>query len=108
MFQPPQFESIQEVGGSIYEPPAAQQVTYECAKPFQSFAEHTKILNLQQNGLNVGEMLSSDHACAYCASIIMHVATEMTTEMSNCIIKSKVLFSVMIDESTSVSSELSI
>ena len=53
-------------------------------------------------------MLSSDHACAYCASIIMHVATEMTTEMSNYIIKSKVLFSVMIDESTSVSSELSI
>jgi len=36
-------------------PPAAQQVTYECAKSSLSFAEHTKLLNLEQNGLNVGE-----------------------------------------------------
>ena len=51
------------------------------------------------NGLNTGDMLVSNHSCK---NIVEHIASEMRSELILHIVANDLLFSVMIDESTSV------
>jgi hypothetical protein len=77
------------------------RTAYECAKSHLSFTEYTRLIKLQKlNGLNCGTSEYSDHTCA---SMIDHVAQGMVQDIVSYIVTNEVKFSLMIDESTSVS-----
>jgi len=76
------------------------RTAYECAKSHLSFAEHSRLIELQSlNGTDCGQVLHSDHSCA---NIITHVASEMCTEIVKHVSSNNFNFSIMVDESTSV------
>ena len=52
------------------------------------------------NGVKTGDVLISNHACI---NIVQHIADQMTQEWINHVVSKKLLFAIMIDESTSVS-----
>lgn len=82
------------------------RTAYECAQSQLSFREYPRLINLQnKNGLNCGNILYSDHACA---DILQHIASQMKKEIVDYIIKTKNTFSLMADESTSCSNEQSL
>lgn len=65
------------------------------------FSEHGRIIELQTlNGMECGNILYSHNACN---NIIEHVASCMTQEIVKQVISSKSKFSILVDESTSVS-----
>ena len=77
------------------------RTAYECAKSHLPFAEHTRLIELQTaNGISCGSVLQSDRSCS---NIINHVASEMRNEIVKHIVSTKSHFSIMVDESTSVS-----
>ena len=77
------------------------RTAHECARYHLSFKEHTRMIELQSlNGIKCGTELYPYHACS---NIIEHVASSMIDEIFHYIISNKAKFSVMIDESTSVS-----
>ena len=77
------------------------RTAYECVKSHLPLSEHPRLLQLQSlNGLECGKMLYSHHACS---NIVSHIAGSMRGEVVQHIVESKAKFSVLIDESTSVS-----
>lgn len=77
------------------------RTAYECAKSQLSFAEHPRLVDLQElNGISCGKMLFSEHSSA---TIVEHVGSEMRSEIISHVMKSKSPFSILVDESTSVS-----
>jgi len=82
------------------------RTAYECAHSQLSFAEHSRLVTLQQrNGVQCGDLLQSDHACA---NIVEHIAKQMRSEITKHIIEQKTTFAVMIDESTSCANDQSL
>jgi predicted RNA-binding protein with RPS1 domain len=82
------------------------RTAYECAKSQLSFAEHSRLVVLQQlNGVSCGNMLFSENSCA---SIVEHVGSEMRLQIIDHIVKHESKFAILVDESTSVSNEQSI
>ena len=77
------------------------RTAYECTQSHLSFREHERLIDLQSvNGLACGEMLYSHHACA---NIIKHIANCPRQEIAEYVVSRGAKFSLMIDESTSVS-----
>ena len=72
---------------------------YTVAKVHLSFSAYTELVELQI--LDMGTLLFSDHACA---NIIEHLAHEMRQQLVAHIKRSGSKLSVMLDESTSLSS----
>lgn len=74
---------------------------YKAAKNARSFLDYESDILLQElNGLDMGRILHSDVTCA---SITSHIAVEMRKQMLNLCIERKCKFSVLLDESTSLS-----
>jgi len=76
---------------------------YVCAREELAFTKHPAIVELQElNGCIKTSMLYSHHSCA---NILKHIAHEMKTELNNYIKSSSYPFSIMIDETTTVSTK---
>lgn len=74
---------------------------YKAAKHARPFVDYEYDIELQQlNGLNMGRILHSDVTCA---SIVSHIAVEMRKKMLKLCLSSNSKFSVLLDESTSLS-----
>lgn len=74
---------------------------YSIVKKTRPFTDLPFDIQLQKlNGLDMGRILHSDHACADIAS---HIAIEMKTKITNFLVKNNFKISVLIDEATSVS-----
>lgn len=77
------------------------RTAYECAKSHLPYTENCRLIDLQTlNGINCGNILYSNNSCS---NIINHVASEMRKELVNHIIGSKLKFSILVHDSTSVS-----
>ena len=76
---------------------------YLCAKEELAFTKHSAIMKLQElNGHTKAAMLYSHHSCA---NILKHVAQEMKAELSSYLKQSMHPFSIMIDETTTLSTK---
>jgi len=76
---------------------------YMCAKEEMAFAKHPAIIELSElNGCMKTSMLHSHHSCA---NILKHIAKEMRTELNNYIKMTVHPFSIMIDETTTLSTK---
>ncbi|XP_031357901.1 E3 SUMO-protein ligase KIAA1586-like [Photinus pyralis] len=74
---------------------------YNIIKKGRPFTDLTSDIDMQVlNGLKMGRILHSDHACA---DIANHIATEMRKRIVSQIIQNESKISVLIDETTSVS-----
>lgn len=80
------------------------RTVYMCCKRSEPFAAHPELINLQElNGLDVGRCLYSDHSCR---NITCYIAEKMRNKLTAYIVsESNFSFSLMFDESTSVSTE---
>ena len=77
------------------------RTAYSCCLRYEPFTTYSEILKLQKlNGLDVGRNLYSDHACH---DVLEFIADQMRQVLLNFIVKSDRPFSLMFDESTSVS-----
>ena len=77
------------------------RTVYKIVKKERPFSDLPDDIVLQQlNGLNMGRILQSDHACA---DIADHIATEMRSKITKNIVEKRQKLSVLIDESTTVS-----
>lgn len=77
------------------------RTAYECAKSDLSFSEFTRLLDLQTaNGVNWGSCLYSYHSCS---NIVSHIGREMLNDIVSYLKTSQSKFSILVDESTSVS-----
>jgi hypothetical protein len=82
------------------------RTVYECVKSHLPCSEHPRLIALQSlNGLDCGKVLYSNHSCSNIAS---HIADCMRTDLIHYILNSQSKFSLLIDESTSVSNVQSI
>ena len=78
----------------------ASRPAYECAHSSLSFLEYPRLMAMQSmNGVNIGETLVSSNACS---NVIKHVTNEMKQEVVRDVVDGKKLFSIMIDESTTI------
>lgn len=74
---------------------------YNIVKKTRPFTDLPFDIELQKsNGLDMGRILHSDHACA---DISSHIATEMRAKITQFLIQNKSKISILIDEATSVS-----
>lgn len=74
---------------------------YKCAKNARSFRDYESDILLQElNGLDMGRVL---HSNVTCANIISHIAKNMKQKLLKQCIESDSKFSVLLDESTSLS-----
>jgi len=74
---------------------------YSIVKKTRPFTDLPFDIQLQKfNGLDMGRILHSDHACANIAS---HIAIEIKAKITNFLVKNNFKISVLIDEATSVS-----
>lgn len=80
------------------------RTAYLCCLRYDAFTAHTEFLHLQEmNGIDVGQNLFSDHSCR---NIIGYIALKMRTKMLDYILTgTDSTFSLMFDESTSVSTK---
>jgi hypothetical protein len=77
------------------------RTAYKQAKLNRPFSDMEMEIDLQRlNGIDMGRILHSDHACA---NIIDHIAKEMRKRMLEEIISQNAKISILIDESTSLS-----
>jgi len=76
-------------------------IAYACAKYEMPFSSHPKIVKLmERNGNCESTMLFSEKSCS---SIIQHIANDMKIELITYLKKSTRPFSVLVDESTTLS-----
>jgi hypothetical protein len=76
-------------------------VAYTCAKEELSYMKHPALMELmEKNGMAQMTMLVSDHACS---DITTHIADSMRSALVQHINSSEHPFSVMVDESTTLS-----
>ena len=74
---------------------------YSIVKKTRPFTDLLFDIQLQKlNGLDMGRILHSDHACADIAS---HITIEMKAKITNFLVKNNFKIAVLIDEATSVS-----
>ncbi|XP_050065588.1 E3 SUMO-protein ligase KIAA1586-like [Aphis gossypii] len=86
-----QFESTVRVFNTVY----------NIIKKTRPFTDLPYDIELQKsNGLDMGRILHSDHACA---DISSHIATEMRAKITQFLIQNNSKISILIDEATSVS-----
>lgn len=79
------------------------RTAYTIAWKHLAFRTHRDILELQkQNGLEVGSMLFSHHACA---NIIKSISSVMSKKLLQYLITNDTPFSLMMDESTTMSNK---
>jgi len=79
------------------------RAAYMCAKEEMAFAKHPAVIELNElNGCTKTSMLHSHHSCA---NILKHIAKEMRTELNNYIKTTVHPFSIMLDETTTVSTK---
>ena len=79
------------------------RTVYECVKSCLAFSELSNLVTLQElNGVEMGSMLTSHVAGA---SIAQHIASDMRKELVLYLLESRSKFSILVDESTSVSQE---
>jgi len=77
------------------------RTAYHIAKLNRPFSEHEKLVSLQTlNGINLGSTLHSRYSAT---EMICHIATEMRQKVVKHIVESSSKFSVLIDESTTLS-----
>jgi hypothetical protein len=78
-------------------------VAYMCAKEDLPFTKHPKLVELmEKNGMPRCSMLFSEKACS---SIIEHIASEMQKKLISYLKNTDIPFSVLVDESTTLSSK---
>lgn len=76
-------------------------VAYTCVKEELAYVKHSALVELmEKNGLGQMNMLVSDHACS---DITTHIANSMRTALVQHINTSEYPFSLMVDESTTLS-----
>lgn len=81
------------------------RTAYHIAKYNRPFDDHSKLIELQQaNGISLGSILHSRYSAT---SIIDHITTKMREQIIKNIIDCNAKFSVLIDESTTLSSKTS-
>ena len=79
------------------------RVAYLGAKQNLPFAKHPEIIACHQlNGAEMGSLLYSPVACQ---DIIRHISSEMKEALVNYILTSGTKFSIMVDESTGISTK---
>ena len=79
------------------------RVAYVCAKENLAFTKHPAIIECHKlNGTNMGSLLFSPVTCQ---DIITHISKEMRALLIHEVIKSETYFSIMVDESTTISSK---
>lgn len=79
------------------------RTAYTIAWKHLAFRVHPDIVELQEmNGLDVGNMLFSHHACG---NIIKFIASDMSTKLLRYVLKNDVPFALMLDESTTISNK---
>lgn len=79
------------------------RTAYTIAWKHLSFRVHRDIIELQQqNGLELGNMLFSHHACS---NIITFIASDMSKKLLQYLIHTDAPFSLMMDESTTMSNK---
>jgi hypothetical protein len=72
--------------------------SYTIAKKSFSFCSQEALVQLQiRNGIDMGEMLFSDHSCQ---NIVCHIAQCMQKKLVQYILDTETYFSILIDEST--------
>ena len=77
------------------------RTVYRIAKMNQPFSDLKELILLQvENGLDMGRILQSDHACA---DIVYHISNEMRTKLVKYILHNNNKVGFMIDESTTMS-----
>ena len=80
------------------------RTAYYIAQSDTPYTDHPNLITLQQrNGINVGRVLRSNVTCE---DITEHIAQEMRSNLIKNIIANKSHTSVLIDESTSLSSNM--
>jgi len=91
---------IAQSAGDIVLTTVVFRTAYYIAKCDRPYTDHPDLLDLQKlNGIKIGRVLQSNVSCA---GIIDHIAMEMRHKLTSHIIAQKVLFSILIDESTSL------
>ena len=80
------------------------RTAYMCCMRYEPFTAQPEILRLQQlNGVDVGRNLYSDHACR---NLVCYIGQQMRQKLLHYVLQtSDSAFSLMFDESTSVSTE---
>lgn len=79
------------------------RTAYTIAWKHLAFNVHRNIVELQgQNGLDMGSMLFSHHACC---NIIKFIASDMSKKLVQFLLMNDVPFSLMMDESTTMSNK---
>ena len=77
------------------------RTVYYIARKNRPFLDHAELIELQElNGVHTGRML---HSNVVAADIVSHIADEMKKKLVKSIIEAKLPFSILIDESTSLS-----
>jgi len=77
------------------------RTAYYIVKSDRPFTDHPDLIDLQKlNGVKVGRVL---HSNVNCVDIVEHIVSDMRCKIVKCIVDGKVPFSVMVDESTSLS-----
>jgi len=77
------------------------RTVYYIAKSNRPFVDHPDLIELQSvNGVHMGRMLHSNMTAT---DVAEHIALEMQKKLVKAIIECKLPFSVLIDESTSLS-----
>ena len=76
---------------------------YLCAKKNLSFAKHSDIIDSHKmNGADMGTLLYSPISCH---DIIIHITKAMKSQLVDTLIRSGTEFSIIVDESTTVSTK---
>lgn len=79
------------------------RTAYMCCKEDLAFTKHSTIVQLQElNNSTTFSMLYSDHSCA---NILKHIAQQMKTELNAYIMATDYPLSVMVDETTTLSTK---
>ncbi len=79
------------------------RTAYYLAKSNRPYSDHEELIKLQQlNGMNLGSILYSRYTAT---NIITHLASEIKLELTSRIISLQPKFSILIDESTSLSNK---
>ena len=82
------------------------RVAYLCAKENMPFAKHPDIIDCHRlNGADMGSLL---YSAVTCHDIVSHITSEMKKQLIGHVLKSGTKFSIMVDESTTVSAKCSL
>jgi len=79
------------------------RTAYYIAKNNRPYTDHSGLIDLQRlNGVDVGRLL---HSPTTCVDIVDHIAEQMSSKLMKSVLESDVPFSILIDESTTLSNK---